>query len=257
MSSSEFNGYCSYTKAIEHLGDRWSLLIVRELGTFGPQGFNDLVAGLPGRISRSVLADRLRRLETLGVVSRADPADRHPAYRLTGVGHGLMGPLGALRTWAEAWLPEDPDMWERDPDVVLGWLAQRVDPDRVPSRPVVLELRLRHRLDRRYWLVLERGGNAYGCLRDPLLDEGRYVYVEASMPALLALARGRCDWSETLRDGSVTAAGDPDLVSQLGEWFQSAAVPDTHPQAAHADPSPQSADGGTATGPATRSFTLT
>ena len=70
MGSSEFVGYCSYTKAIEHLGDRWSLLIVRELGTFGPQGFNDLVAGLPGRISRSVLADRLRRLETLGLVSR-------------------------------------------------------------------------------------------------------------------------------------------------------------------------------------------
>ena len=69
VGSSEFAGYCSYTKAIEHLGDRWSLLIVRELGTFGPQGFNDLVTGLPGRISRSVLADRLRRLETLGLVS--------------------------------------------------------------------------------------------------------------------------------------------------------------------------------------------
>ena len=157
MSSSEFNGYCSYTKAIEHLGDRWSLLIVRELGTFGPQGFNDLVTGLPGRISRSVLADRLRRLETLGLVSRADPEDPHPAYRLTAVGHGLMGPLGSLRTWAETWLPDDPDMWERDPDVVLGWLAQRADPDRVPRRPVVLELRLPHRLDRRYWLVLEHG----------------------------------------------------------------------------------------------------
>ena len=42
MGSSEFVGYCSFTKAIEHLGDRWSLLIVRELGMFGPQGFNDL-----------------------------------------------------------------------------------------------------------------------------------------------------------------------------------------------------------------------
>ena len=48
VGSSEFIGYCSYTKAIEHLGDRWSLLIVRELGMFGPQGFNDLATGLPG-----------------------------------------------------------------------------------------------------------------------------------------------------------------------------------------------------------------
>ena len=70
MGSSEFVGYCSYTKAIEHLGDRWSLLVLRELGMFGAQGFNDLTTGLPGRISRSVLADRLRRLEVLGLVAR-------------------------------------------------------------------------------------------------------------------------------------------------------------------------------------------
>lgn len=220
MGSSEFIGYCSYTKAIEHLGDRWSLLIVRELGMFGPHGFNDLVTGLPGRISRSVLADRLRRLETLGLVSRADGHDPHPAYRLTAVGQGLMATLGSLRTWADTWLPDDPDMLERDPDVVLGWLAQRADRDRLPGRQVVLELRLTHRPDRRYWLVLERGVEPYGCLTDPLLDESRYVYVEVSMPALLALARGRCDWLDALGDGSVTVAGDPDLLHQLAGWFQ-------------------------------------
>jgi DNA-binding HxlR family transcriptional regulator len=222
VGSSEFLGYCSYTKAIEHLGDRWSLLIVRELGVFGPQGFNDLVSGLPGRISRSVLADRLRRLETLGLVSRADRHDPHPAYRLTALGEGLMATLGALRTWAEAWLPEDPEMFERDPDVVLGWLAQRVDPDRMPDRPVVVELHLPHQCDRRYWLVLERANRPYGCLTDPLLDATRYLYVEASMPALLALAQGRRDWSDAFGDGSVTAAGDPDLVNHLAGWFRPA-----------------------------------
>jgi len=222
VSSSEFIGYCSYTKAIEHLGDRWSLFIVRELGMFGPQGFNGLVAGLPGRISRSVLADRLRRLETLGLVSRGDGQDPHRAYRLTAVGQGLMATLDSLRAWADTWLPDDPDMLDRDPDVVLGWLAQRADPDRLPARPVVLELRLPHRLQR-YWLVLERGIEPYGCLTDPLLEESRYVYVEASMPALLALARGRCGWSDAFADGSVTAAGDPALINQLAGWFQPAA----------------------------------
>ena len=74
MGSSEFTGYCSFTKAIEHLGDRWTLFILRELSMLGPQGFNDLVAGLPGRISRSVLADRLRKLENLGLVAHAGGA---------------------------------------------------------------------------------------------------------------------------------------------------------------------------------------
>jgi DNA-binding HxlR family transcriptional regulator len=48
--------YCALTKAVEHLGDRWSLLIVRQLVVLGPQGFNALAASLPDRISRSVLA---------------------------------------------------------------------------------------------------------------------------------------------------------------------------------------------------------
>jgi HxlR-like helix-turn-helix len=169
-----------------------------------------------------VLADRLRRLETLGLVSRRDGPDPHPAYRLTAVGQGLMATLGSLRAWADTWLPDDPDMLERDPDIVLGWLAQRVDPDRAPGRPVVLELRLHHRYDRRYWLVLQRGVEPYGCLTDPLLDANRYVYLESSMPALLALARGRCDWSDAFGDGSVTAAGDPDLLNRVAEWFRPA-----------------------------------
>ena len=122
MGSHEYPGYCSFTKAIEHLGDRWSLLIVRQLGVFGPLGFNELSRCLPGRISRSVLAERLRRLETLGLVSR----DESGGYRLTTVGAGLMPVLFSLQGWAETWLPDDPAMVERDPDVVLGWLAQRV-----------------------------------------------------------------------------------------------------------------------------------
>jgi DNA-binding HxlR family transcriptional regulator len=226
VSSGEYAGYCSFTKAIEHLGDRWSLFIVRELGMVGPQGFNDLVTALPGRISRSVLSERLRRLETLGLVARREGHDQHhPAYHLTAVGQGLMTTLGSLREWADTWLPDDPDMVERDPDVLLGWLARRADADHLPERPVVLELRLHHRDDRRYWLVLQRGVDPYGCLRDPLLEASRYVYLESSIPALLALATGRCDWSDTFRDGSVQAAGDPDLLSQVAHWFRAASDP--------------------------------
>jgi DNA-binding HxlR family transcriptional regulator len=226
VGSNEFAGYCSFTKAIEHLGDRWCLLIVRELGLLGPQGFNDLALGLPGRISRSVLADRLRRLETLGLVSHgAGQEDPHAAYRLTAVGQGLMATLGSLRAWADTWLPDDPDMLERDPDILLGWLAQRADVHRVPDRPVVLELRLHHRRDHRYWLVLQRGAEAYGCLTDPMLDTSRYVYLESSMPTLAAIARGRSSWTVAFEDGSVQGSGDPDLLSRVPQWFVSTPDP--------------------------------
>ena len=66
MGSSASDNYCAFTKAVERLGDRWSLLIVRELVLFGSQGFNSLANGLPGHISRSVLSDKLRKLEEWG-----------------------------------------------------------------------------------------------------------------------------------------------------------------------------------------------
>ena len=139
-ASSELAGYCSFTKAIEQLGDRWILLIVRELGVFGPLGFNELAAGLPGRISRSVLAERLRRLEVLGLVSRGDGNGVHAPYRLTAVGRALMPTILSLRGWADTWLPDDPDMIERDPAIVLAWLSQRMAREqlrRAPCRPRV------------------------------------------------------------------------------------------------------------------------
>ena len=221
MGSSEFVGYCSYTKAIEHLGERWNLLVLRELGAFGPQGFNELANGLPGRISRSVLADRLRRLETYGLVVRVDADSPHSAYGLTAVGRGLLPTLDSLRVWSNTWLPDDPDMLERDPDIVLSWLAQRVDRDLMPERAVVVELRVLHERGRRYWLVLQRGVEPYGCLTDPLLDASRYVYLDSSIPALLSLARGRSSWSDSFADGSVTVAGgNPELLRRVSSWFR-------------------------------------
>jgi hypothetical protein len=126
----------------------------------------------------------------------------------------------SLRGWADTWIPDDPDMLEREPAIVLTWLAQRVAPAHLPTRPVVVEFRLHHRSDLRYWLVIQRDLEAYGCLTDPLLDLGRYVYVGSAMSTLVALARGRRDWPDAFQDGSIAAAGDPELVSRVATWFQ-------------------------------------
>lgn len=223
-ASSDLAGYCSFTKAIEHLGDRWSLLILREIGMRGPRGFNELATELPGRISRSVLSERLHRLETLGLVQRADRRIARVPYRLTTAGEGLLPTILSLRGWAATWMPEDPAMVERDPDVVVAWLVRRVVAERLPERRVVLEFRTGARNRQRCWLVLERGAVPYGCLEDPLFDEQRYLHVHAGPSVLLSLAAGRRPWAEALGDGSVLVYGDPSLASQLAAWFRSAEV---------------------------------
>lgn len=129
--------YCHFTKAIEHLGDRWSLQIVRQLILLGPQGFNALRAGLPG-IARSVLVDRLRKLDELGIVARTPTASgRASAYCVTPAGELLKPVMIALVEWAQRWDPDDPAAAARDPDLIVWLLSHRASTADLPSDQVV------------------------------------------------------------------------------------------------------------------------
>ncbi len=220
MGSSENAQYCAFTKAVEHLGDRWSLLIARELFQFGPQGFNTLASGLPGHISRSVLMRKLRKLEELGLIARDPATSGHSApYRLAPAGEQLVPTLKSLWDWAEHWVPEDPAVAQHDPDVILWWLRHRVDPRSLPERQVAVEFELDHDDVRRQWLLLAAGADPELCVQDPAIGDDRYVFVEAASDDLFPIARGDRSWADAVADRSVRLLGDPDLVTRLPGWF--------------------------------------
>jgi DNA-binding HxlR family transcriptional regulator len=230
-----FGEFCAYDKAVQHLGDRWSLLVVRDLAVHGSLGFNALADGLPG-ISRSVLARRLRKLEELGLIGR-DPTSRSrrvAPYRLAPAGEQLVPTLLSLRSWAERWMPDDPALARHDPDVVMLWLARRLDSEAVPDRQVVIAFDLRGERGKRVWLVLERGARASFCFEDPRLALDRYVYVEAEVEALYPISTGLGDWQTAIAEESVTLYGDPELVRALPGWFPSPRAPSSVPPIAGA-----------------------
>lgn len=226
MGSSAKTDYCAFTKAIEHLGDRWSLLIVRELYMFGPQGFNALAAGLPGHISRSVLSTKLRKLEELGLVARDGSRARSAPYQLAPAGEQLLPTLKSLWQWAERWVPEDAGLAQRDPTVLAFWLSRRVVASEVPMRKTVIEISVRDAPGARSWLLFDRQGGTELCDEDPQLDQSRYVYLEADADGLLPVARGERPWSEALADRSVELYGEPDLVAATPSWFTAASQSD-------------------------------
>ena len=228
VGSSDVVEFCSFTKAIEHLGDRWSLLVVREIGVFGPQGFNTLARGLPGRISTSVLTERVRRLESLGVITHDDGETGSSRYRLTAAGEALLPIIMGLRGWAAAWIPDDPAMLERDPDIVLAWLVARVDRTAQPHPRAIIEIWSGRHEELRAWLILEAGTEPYGCHHDPLLEQQRYLLVRLGPEVLLALARGQRAWTAAVADGSVRVTGDPALIRDLAGWFSPAPAPASH-----------------------------
>ena len=138
-----YDEYCAIAKSLDVVGDRWTLLIVRELALRGACRYTDLRNGLPG-IATNLLAERLRDLEHAGVVSREDapPPIATTLFRLTERGEELRPVLEDLTRWGV------PLMTEQKPDdaVRSHWLASALEmmlSDRRPdASPVTVELQI-------------------------------------------------------------------------------------------------------------------
>src|SRR5213083_955663 len=95
-----YDEYCAMAKSLDVVGDRWTLLIVRELALSGACRYTDLRSGLPG-IATNLLADRLRELEAAGVVQREDapPPVATTLFSLTERGRALQPVISELSRW--------------------------------------------------------------------------------------------------------------------------------------------------------------
>jgi DNA-binding HxlR family transcriptional regulator len=132
-----YRQYCALAKGLDVVGDRWSLLIVRELLLRGPCRYTDLRYGLPG-IATNMLADRLRDLEETGIIRReaAPPPIATTLFHLTSRGQELAPVLRAIGRWGASL------MGEAAPDDVFRshWLSYPVElllTDQTPDGPPV------------------------------------------------------------------------------------------------------------------------
>src|ERR687897_3156272 len=118
-----YGQYCPVARAAEILADRWTVLIIREL-LADVSHFNELERGLP-HISRTLLAERLRRLERASVVEqRVDAGGKRTGYRLTPAGRDLQRIIDDLGGWGARWAFGNPRPNELDPIVLMWWMRR-------------------------------------------------------------------------------------------------------------------------------------
>jgi DNA-binding HxlR family transcriptional regulator len=209
-----YGQYCPVARAAEVLGDRWTLLIMRELMQ-GAGGFNELLRGLPG-ISRSVLAQRMRALEHAGVVERrVGGAGRTLGYRLAPSGRDLQPVLDALGEWGAAWAFTEPTPEELEPSLLIVWIARRVTPDRLPAERTVVRFDFR-RPRARFWLVLEPHDVSV-CLRAPGFDS--HLVVTAETREMYRVYSGETSLGEAMGAGAVSIEGPAALRRAFAGWF--------------------------------------
>jgi DNA-binding HxlR family transcriptional regulator len=200
--------YCPIVRAVEVLGERWTLLIVREM-LVGASRFNDLARGLPG-LSRGLLARRLRQMQAAGLVVRGDDG-----YVLTRAGQDLRPLVFGLAEWGARYAFGDPRAEELDPEVLMWWLHGRIDTSELSKRAVIqVEVSDRRRL---FWLVIEPG-DASVCYTDPGFEVD--AVLRSDLATLFQMWEGEVEFLDAVKAGSIEFSGPRWIVSGLARWLQ-------------------------------------
>jgi DNA-binding HxlR family transcriptional regulator len=207
-----FDEYCPVANALSIVGERWALLVVREL-LKGPRRYTDLTAGLPG-IGTKVLATRLRELEDGGVVRRRKlpPPAASTVYELTEYGLGLEEVIHAIARWGarSLGLPKRED--DLDPEWGLSAFPALLYPERARGVTETFIVRID---DDAFTVRLVDGRLRVdaGAIAEPDLE------IAADMATFFELASGELPPRAALDAGRIRIAGDADALDRFFRIF--------------------------------------
>jgi DNA-binding HxlR family transcriptional regulator len=216
----QYGQFCSVARALDLLGDRWAMLVVREL-LLGPKRYTDLRDGLPG-VGTNVLAVRLRELEDVGILIRQKLPPPAPAtlYALTDDGHALRPVVDELARWGLR-LMDGP---KRGDTMRVGWLVYSLAISASASG-MREDSELEMRVDGEPYTVTVRNGRFEARQRaavDPI------SVINAGPASLFQLATGRERRRELESSGKIAIDGDTRAARRFldavhGAWLEPAA----------------------------------
>ena len=209
-----YGQYCPVARAAEVLGDRWTLLVVRDL-VEGAHRFGELAAGLPS-MSRTLLSQRLRSLEREGLVERRRSASGYSEYWLTEVGEDLKPALLALGEWAARNYSRDPERRELDPRLLLTWIVRELRRGALPAGRFLVRFDFRRPRGLTIWLLCEDREPSI-CTADPGFEPD--LVVGTDLMTLNRIFAGRVALSAALRSGAIALEGSASAVRGFGRWF--------------------------------------
>jgi DNA-binding HxlR family transcriptional regulator len=219
VKSRAYGQYCGFARALEVVGERWALLVVRDL-LVGPKRFTDLLRGLPG-IPSNVLTARLKELESAGVAQRrvVPRPSRAVVYELTEYGMELEAVVIELGRWGAKNLGDPRPDETITVDSLITALRTTFHPEAARGFRAGYELRVGE-------MVLHAR-----------VDDGRVQVAEGSLPdadlaiaagpGIRALMAGEVSPADAIENGIVRVAGDSKLLARFAEIFRIEPMPGT------------------------------
>lgn len=213
MAKRSYDEYCGLAVALDLLGERWTMLIVREL-LMGPKRFTDLLAGLPG-IGTGLLTQRLRELEVAQVVEKAvlPPPAASSVYQLTADGELLRPTLLGLTRWGLRRLGTPAEGQTVNINLLAFAMSARFNARSSPAADGIYEL---HVDDSTFQFTIENGGIQIqaGPAQRP------QATINTDMSTLIAINNGSCTLNDAVNTRKLVVEGAPEIITKLADAFE-------------------------------------
>jgi DNA-binding HxlR family transcriptional regulator len=210
--------FCPVSKAAEVLGERWTILVVREL-LLGTTRFSDFQRAL-AQISPTLLTKRLNQLQDSGLVIRKHlPEQRRTEYHLTAAGRELRPVIIGLGKWGMKWARGQMSDDELDVQMLMLDFSRRIDLTQLPGGRNVIEFVCKGLPTfERWWIVLEENGERELCLKNP--GKGVDIQIRADVRTLAEIWAGDTAMRAAIKDGRLQLSGNPLLVRTVALWLR-------------------------------------
>ena len=212
----EYGQFCPVAKASDIIGERWTVLILREL-LLGTTRYNELLRGL-ARISPTLLSKRLKTLEGKGLIVRKRPSgQKSHEYYLTACGRELEPIIEHLAVWGMRWARGQLADSELDVEFLMVDLQRRLQTDRLPDGETVLCFTFNELETFKTWWMVVCGKEVDLCTENP----GKEVdlYINSGVRDMVKVWRGDLTLRKALREKLVRTQGNKYLIRSMPDWL--------------------------------------
>ena len=212
----DYGQFCPVAKATELIGERWTILIIREL-VLGTHRFSDFQRAL-SRISPSLLSKRLSDLEKAGIViKKTQQGRRGYEYYLTPAGRQLSPIIEHLATWGMRWARGQLTDRELDIEFLMWEIQRRLDTQALPDGETVLCFIFDELEQFKSWWVVIQDGEVDLCTKNPGKDVD--LYISSTVRTMVEVWEGDLELNSALRNQLIKPNGNRQLIKTLPEWF--------------------------------------
>jgi DNA-binding HxlR family transcriptional regulator len=219
MTQGSYKQFCPVAMAAEILCTRWTVVLLREL-IAGSTRFNDLRRGVP-RMSPALLSQRLKELESAGVIRRAaSPTEAGVfEYQLTTAGRELEPLVQAFGIWGQRWVDSELSLQHLDAPLLMWDMRRNLDPDPMPKRRSVVQFQYPGLPagQRSWWLMVDPDGGVDVCSIDPGFDVD--LYVSTDLRTMTAIWMGLDTVRAALGSERMLLTGDRQLAANIQIWL--------------------------------------